>query len=143
MTSYADDRVAIAETVAAYSAAANRLAARDMEGVFIADGILAGVAKMVGRADEDVSGARAIGDLFETAFANLEFVHQIPQILEFKVDRDTAWATTAIIEYVRPKGGPLMLMIGNYEDTLVRTAAGWRFSRRNLRVKSFGPFDAP
>jgi hypothetical protein len=143
MTSYADDRVAISETVAAYSAAANRLAARDMEKALLPDAILGGVAKMVGRADEDVVGSRAIGDLFEAAFANLEIVHQIPQIVELKIDRDTAHATTAIVEYVRPKSGPLMLMIGDYEDTLARTGAGWRFSRRNLRVKSFAPLNAP
>jgi hypothetical protein len=143
MRGYAEDRVAIAETVAAYSAAANRLAARDMETVLLADAVLGGVAKMVGRADEDVVGAGAIGDLFETAFASLAIVHQIPQILELRIELDAAWATTAIVEYVRPKEGPLMLMIGNYEDTLVRTAAGWRFSRRILRVKSFGPLNAP
>jgi hypothetical protein len=44
-----------------------------------------------------------------------------------------------IVEYLRGKEGNLMLMVGDYDDSLVRTSAGWRFSRRVLRVKSFGP----
>jgi ketosteroid isomerase-like protein len=139
----AEDRIAIAELAAAYSAAANRRAARDMERVLTPDAALGGVAKLVGRADAEVVGARAIGDLFEAAFEALELVHQMPQVADLRVDGDRATATTMVVEYVRPKGGPLMLMLGNYEDTLVRTLAGWRFSRRDFRVKYFGALAAP
>ena len=142
MSKESDDRVAIAAVVAAYSEAANRLAARDMEKVLLPEAVLGGVAKMVGRPDEDVIGATAIGALFEAAFANLEVVHQIPNVLSVKFEVDTAFATTAIVEYVRAKGGEMNLMIGDYIDTLVRTDHGWRFSRRDLRVKSFAPLGA-
>lgn len=138
-----EDRIAIAELAGAYSAAANRRAARDMERVLTPDASLGGVAKLVGRDDADVVGARAIGDLFEAAFAALELVHQMPQVVDLRFDGDRATATTMVVEYLRPKGGPLMLMLGNYEDSLVRTPAGWRFSRRDFRVKSFDALAAP
>jgi hypothetical protein len=134
-----EDRIAISDVATAYSAAANRLAARDMELVFTPDAVMGGVAKMVGREDADICGARAIGDLFAAAFENLELVHQIPHVADLKVDADEARMTTIIVEYVRPKGGGMMLMLGQYDDTLIRTASGWRFSNRTLHVKSFGP----
>jgi SnoaL-like domain len=136
---YIQDRIAIADVATAYSAAANRLAAREMELVLMPDAILGGVARMVGREDADVRGARAIGDLFASAFENLELVHQIPHIADLKIAADEAQMTTMIVEYVRPKGGSMMLMLGQYDDTLIRTAAGWRFSRRMFQIKSFGP----
>ena len=61
------------------------------------------------------------------------------QTVDIRFDGDHATARTMIVEYLRGKEGNLMLMVGEYDDALVRTPAGWRFSRRVLRVKSFGP----
>ena len=143
MTGAIEDRIAIAELAAAYSAAASRCAARDMEQALTPDAVLGGVAKLVGRGDADVVGARSIGDLFAAAFETLELVHQTPQVVNLRFDGERATATTMVVEYLRGKGGPLMLMLGNYEDSLVRTPAGWRFSRRDFQVKYFGALAVP
>ncbi len=68
-----EDRIAINDLVTTYAAAANRLAARDMQRCFTDDAVLRGVAELVGLPKADIVGARAIGDLFENAYHGLAF----------------------------------------------------------------------
>jgi hypothetical protein len=133
-----EDRLDIIELALKFSAAASRFNAIAMGQLFIKEGALGGVAKLVGRPDVDLVGPEAIAELFASAFAGLEFVHHTSQVVDIRVDGDRATATTMIIEYARPKGGGnLMTVMGDYDDTLVRTAAGWKFSRRALKVRLF------
>jgi hypothetical protein len=134
-----EDRLAITALAAAYSAGANRLSGDDMGKVLTPDAVVGGVMKLAGQPDTDLVGAAAVVGFFNQAFAAMEFIHQIPTTLEVNITGDRATATTALVEYVKPKGAPLMLMLGHYDDTLVRTSAGWRFTRRHVHAKSFAP----
>jgi hypothetical protein len=137
-----EDRSAIAALAAAYSAAANRLSGRDMGKVLTPDAVLSGITKLTGQPDTDLKGVGAVVDFFDQAFAAMEFIHQIPTVLEINISGDRATATTALVEHVKPKGAPLMMLLGHYEDTLVRTSAGWRFTKRAIHAKSFAPVGA-
>jgi hypothetical protein len=132
------DRFEIIELAFSYSSAASRQNAGDMGKTFIKDGRLGGVAVLVGQGDVDIVGAEAISKFFAPLFANFDFIHHTSQPLDIMVDGDKATAKTMIIEWARPKGGQLMMVMGDYLDEVVRTEAGWRFARRVLKTKSFG-----
>jgi hypothetical protein len=131
------DRLEIVELAFAFSSAVSRLSGPGIEQVFTRDGVLAGVAKLVGQGDVDVYGGSAIGKFFGDIFETLEFVHHTSQVVTTNIKGDRAEATTMILEFARPKAGKLMIVMGDYDDTLVRTDAGWRFTRRALRTKNF------
>jgi SnoaL-like domain len=132
------DRFEISELAFSYSSAASRQDASGMGKTFVKDGRLGGVAVLVGQGDIDIVGADAIGKFFAPLFANFDFIHHTSQPVDIKVDGDKAQARTMIIEWARPKGGQLMMVMGEYIDDVVRTEAGWRFARRVLKTKSFG-----
>jgi hypothetical protein len=123
-----------------WSATASRMDARALSQVFTPDGVLAGVLKLVPGGDgkdTDLVGPKSIEAFFAPIFESLAFVHHTSQVVELKVDGDKASARTMIIEYARPKGGNLLLVIGDYLDQLVRTGQGWRFTRRELVTKAW------
>jgi hypothetical protein len=106
--------------------------------VLLPDATLGGVNTVMGGEDTDVVSARGIGDWFAANFEHMSFVHQMPQVINIKVNGDKADATTMVIEYLRDKAtSTLMLILANYEDKLARTPQGWKFQRRYFRVKSF------
>jgi hypothetical protein len=105
--------------------------------VFSPEGALAGLTKLVGKDDVDLVGPRAIAEFFEPIFKSFEFIHQTSQVVGLTIAGEKAHATTMIVEYVRPKGGKLMLLLGSYDDSLVRSPVGWRFLRRSLTTKAF------
>lgn len=37
-----------------------------------------------------------------------------------------------VVDIARPSGEPVITLVGNYEDEIVRTSAGWRFHNRRL-----------
>jgi SnoaL-like domain len=133
-----EDRLAIMELAFAYSSAASRQNAVDMGKAFVKDGRLGGVAVLVGQGDGDIVGADSISQFFAPLFVNFEFIHHTSQPLDIEVQGDKAHAKTMIIEWAKPKGGQLMMVMGEYIDDLIRTDAGWRFARRVLKTKSFG-----
>ena len=139
MSTELKDRMDIVDLAVRYSTAASRLDGRGIASVFTADGRLAGLTKLVGQPDVELVGAKAIASFFEPIYANaIELVHHLSQVTDLKINGDRATATTAIVEYARPKGGgKLMLVLGEYVDDIVRTQEGWRFSRRELKTKSF------
>lgn len=133
------DRQDIIDLALAYSAAASRLDARGMAKLFMSDGCLGGLTKLVGQPDKDLVGSKAIAEFFEPIYANgIELVHHLSQVVGIKLQGDRASATTMIVEYAKPKGGAkLFLVLGEYVDDMVRTSEGWRFSRRDLKTKLF------
>ena len=138
MANSLQDRADIMDLAYSFSDAASRLNGKDLGATFTADGGLGGVAKLVGQPDEDVVGGPKIGEFFGAIFETLQFVHHFSQVVGLKVDGDEATAHCMIREYARPKeGGKLMQVMGTYTDSLMRTADGWRFKRRDLHTKSF------
>jgi hypothetical protein len=133
------DRFEIIEHCLTWSAWASRMDAQNLALTFIPEGRLGGVAKLVGRPEDEIVGTDGIRDLFAPLFAGLAWVHHTSQVVEIKVSGDTATARTMIIEYARPKGdgAKMMQVIGDYIDDLVRTPKGWRFKKRVLVARSF------
>jgi hypothetical protein len=139
MSTELQDRMDIVDLAVRYSAAASSLDGVGIAKVFTPDGRLAGITKLVGQPDVDLVGSKAIAAFFEPIYGGaIELVHHLSQVTNLKIQGDRATATTMIVEYARPKGGgKLMLVLGDYVDDIVRTQEGWRFSRRELKTKSF------
>jgi ketosteroid isomerase-like protein len=84
-----------------------------------------------------IVGRAALEAAFVATFSPLLFITQacVAQVIE--VDGDRATASFSVNEFLRTKGqgDVLSCCLGVYEDRLVRTAQGWRFSHRR-----FSPF---
>jgi ketosteroid isomerase-like protein len=84
-----------------------------------------------------IVGRAALEAAFVATFSPLLFITQacVAQVIE--VDGDRATASFSVNEFLRAKGqgDVLSCCFGVYEDRLVRTAHGWRFSHRR-----FSPF---
>jgi hypothetical protein len=139
MSTELQDRMDIIDLAVRYSTAASRLDARGIAQVFTADGRLAGITKLVGQPDTELVGTQAIAAFFEPIYSGaIGLVHHLSQVTDLKIQGDRASATTMIVEFARSKtDGKLLFVLGEYIDDIVRTPEGWRFSRRELRTKSF------
>lgn len=79
------------------------------------------------------AGLEAIRGALAMLAGGLDFVlqHNAPALIE--VDGDVATARSGIREGGKLKGRDLCVeYLGIYQDRLVRTAAGWKFSRRTF-----------
>ena len=132
----AEDGFAISSLAARYSYAAGQGDADAIADCFTEDGVLAGLAAMLGKPDPDVAGRSALRDLFAEFLPGLVFVHQLTQMVRCEVSGDRASATFSITEHARWPGQDLSIFLGFYHDALVRTAEGWRFSRRSLQPRA-------
>jgi len=134
VTASGEDHLGVLETIAFYSGYAGQLNAPMMIKVFMPDAVLTGVAPTMGLPDPIV-GAEAIRDFFVPTFEALESLQQISNPYDIRIDGDTATARTVVTEFAKLKNGPLLMMMGEYHENLVRTPHGWRFKRRELVVK--------
>jgi SnoaL-like protein len=130
-----DDSWAIFRTIAFYSGYAGQLNAAKMVEVFLPDAVVSGVAPLMGASDPDIVGAKAIQEFFEPTFVALECLQQLSMPYDIQLEGDSATAHTAITEFAKMKGGPLLMLTGDYHDDLVRTPQGWRFKKRVLVPK--------
>jgi uncharacterized protein (TIGR02246 family) len=138
MSNELQDRQDIIDLAWAYSAAASRRDGDSMAKLFTRDGRLGGIAALVGQGDKDLVGREAIAQFFAPLYKEtIELVHHLSQVVGLEITADRATATTMIVEYARPKGGNLLLVLGQYEDEIVRVQDGWRFARRTLQTKLF------
>lgn len=92
-----------------------------------------GLAKAEGRAEVVRTWKRLMG--------GFRLVSQLPQYGSVEVDGDRASGRWQIVELGWPASGPGSLLLGRYDDVYRRTAEGWRFQRRVLRVLYLGPPD--
>ncbi len=138
MSSDAEARQAIRETINAYSGAAGRLDIDAFVAFFTPDAQVHGIAGMFGQA-EPFAGHQALRDFFGASFANLEWLVQNNTITDVAVAADgkTATASTGLVELAKPRGGDQIVLIARYDDRLVLTAEGWKFSRRTLTPYRF------
>jgi hypothetical protein len=84
-----------------------------------------------------VTGSRAIRERLGSAYGDdpADALHVFDNV-EIEVDGDRATARS-MWTFLRPGANgypPQLLMFGQYEDELVRTAAGWKFHVRRCRV---------
>ncbi|MBV9996918.1 MAG: nuclear transport factor 2 family protein [Caulobacteraceae bacterium] len=121
-----DDIVAIRRLADLYSDAANRGDAAAMASVYAEEAVLTAYG-------ETFHGRAAIEQGFEGMVERVEIVNQICSAGVFTVDGDRATARWTVTGFTKRRDSDkLQLFLGNYDDELVRTAAGWRFSRRIL-----------
>lgn len=124
------DEIEITRLIAAYSHAVMRLDPAAAAAVYAEDGVLSAFN------GPDIVGRAAIEAAFVAAFSPVRFLIQNCGACVVEVDGDTARASSSVSELLQGKGkDELSCCFGNYDDELVRTAAGWRFQRRR-----FNPF---
>ncbi|MEY2926097.1 MAG: hypothetical protein RL367_574 [Pseudomonadota bacterium] len=139
------DEVEITRLLAAYSHAVMRLDAARSAAVYTEDGVLSAFA------GPDVIGRAAIEKILTKVYRPLSFLVQNCGSIVVEVEGDQARASSSVSEFIRYKDkDQLSCCFGNYDDALIRTGEGWRFSRRRFNpffsgtIQSDGTaFDAP
>jgi hypothetical protein len=93
--------------------------------------------------DEPVVGRAAIMELFDrTRSLYAQCVQQMTSHV-IEVDGDTGVGWIQIRELQWKDDGFTRELVGTYHDEYVRTAAGWRFARRNFELLARGPVSLP
>jgi ketosteroid isomerase-like protein len=124
------DEIEINRLLAAYSHAVMRLDAAASAAVYTEDGVLSAFS------GPDVIGRAKIERMLGKVYAPLRFLSQNCGSVVIAIDGDSARASSSVSEFVQYKDkDPLSCCFGNYDDDLVRTPEGWRFTRRR-----FNPF---
>lgn len=81
-----------------------------------------------------VQGKADIMSTWQTSMRKYLHVVQLYMSATFDIDGDTASGVVQVMEMVRAVDGSSSSLSGHYADTYARTAAGWRFSSRELTV---------
>ena len=85
----------------------------------------------------EFAGYEAIEKVCQAALVPLDRSHHMIGNVVVQVDGDTATAQCYLhAQHVKAgtPGGDLYVIAGRYTDTLARTPAGWRFTRRRLET---------
>jgi hypothetical protein len=121
------DELEIQKLAAAYSHAVMRLDGSAAGAVYAEDGVLSAFYY------PDIVGRQAVTEALTRTFAPIQFIVQNCGAGIVDIDGDTARATWSVNELLRMREQEaLSCCFGSYEDTLVRTEAGWRFKRRRF-----------
>lgn len=82
----------------------------------------------------EVKGRATILATWKAAMAGFSFVgfFAVPGVI--KVEGARAEARVYVHEVLVETGGRKRRVVGAYDDTFARTAAGWRFARRSYRI---------
>jgi hypothetical protein len=87
--------------------------------------------------EERIVGRKAIADTFRHTFATFSFMQQVAHAGLVDVAGGRATARWSIIEINRRLNeDALSVLFGAYEDELTKLDAGWRFSKRTIRVRT-------
>ena len=133
----AADIIAINHLAAAYAEAVSRGAIEEACEVYAPDGVLASPTT------EDAVGPAAIAAMIRVTTEPFDFIFQTVHGGLVRVDGDRAVARFPITEWGRRRSdGRGMQFLGVYDDDAVRTAEGWRFSRRCLVPRTLGKPDS-
>ncbi len=89
----------------------------------------------------EVRGKPAIIELWVGAIAKYDHVVQLYQSNEATIDGDIASGRAYLVELNDPIDGPPRTMAGYYADEYARTADGWKFTSRRLRMLYAGAPD--
>ncbi len=124
----AADELAIRSLAAAYTDAVNRRDGEGMAAVYCEDGILHAPA-----AGAPVQGIEKLRKRFKRLVEQeREFLVQMTHSGVVEIDGDRAMARWWFSEIKRPAGGSFEMIVGVYQDEIIRTAAGWRFAKRTV-----------
>ena len=122
------DEEAIQQTLNLYSEGSCRADWDQVLGTFTDDGVwdVPSMGKFTGRAE--------IEPVMAAFVARMDYFIQLNTPAIIKVDGDSATARSVIRECGKFKGKDEALEVfGFYSDDLVRTAHGWKFSRRSFK----------
>ena len=125
----ADDRQAVIDLTIAYTWAIDAHNWDALRSIFLPD-----ATALLG--DERV-GIDSIIERISSALGPLDDSQHLIGNHQVRLDGDTATCRCYLqAQHVRraAEGGPNFIVAGRYEDAMVRTAAGWRISRRVLVV---------
>jgi len=132
----AEDVMAIQQIAVAYADALNRGSVLRAVSTYVADG------RLETPAADPAIGHEAITAAVAEKIANLELIFQTVHLGLVVVDGDRAEAQFPITEWARrAEDSRPFLFLGWYDDVLVRTDQGWRFSRRRLVPRIFATAD--
>lgn len=122
-----EDRIAIRELIEAYSDAVFQRDPQAWGATWVDDAVW----NVLGTA---IEGREAIVETWLGAMDTFDFVafHTTPG--HIAVDGDTATARVYVNEILVPKAGGTRNVQGAYQDTLRKTADGWRFTERNYTI---------
>jgi ketosteroid isomerase-like protein len=129
----------VREHLEGYSGAAARLDIEEYLSFFTDDAVMHGILEMFGQTGPLV-GKEALRGFFGQAFARLDWLVQINSITNIDIGEveETATASLGVLERAGGAQGSV-IMLGRYDDKLVQTDDGWKFTERRLTVYKFGP----
>ena len=132
-------KAAVREVLEGYSGAAGRLDIDEFMTFFTPDAEVHGVLEMFGQTGPLV-GHDALRGFFGQALGGLDWLIQLNSITNINIDKGGKTATTSlgVTESAEGVNGHI-IMIGRYDDKLVLTDDGWKFSERRLTVYKFAP----
>ena len=127
-----DSRLAIADLIHRYSMAVSEGDDQSLRGFYAEGGTFAGLTGEF-RIDTDFDAyVESLRSMRSGAFPNLRQLATTPVV---DVNGDDAVAYTPVLLLATPPGGETRLVkSGVLKDRLVKTAAGWRFTRREALV---------
>ncbi|MDB5444894.1 MAG: hypothetical protein JWQ97_211 [Phenylobacterium sp.] len=122
------DELAIRSLAAAYTDAVNRKDGVGMAAVYAPDGVLENprLPKPIVGYEKLLKGFRRLVE------EQREFLCQLTHSGVVEVDGDRAQARWWFSEIKKPVGEPFEMILGVYQDDVVRLPQGWRFSRRSV-----------
>jgi ketosteroid isomerase-like protein len=126
------DELAIQRLAAAYTDAVNRNAPAEAAATYAPHGALT----MMER--PPVEGRTAVAEFLAATFARYDLVAQTTHSGVVHVMGDVAHARWQVSEMQLPSTGGSVLIIGRYEDELIRLPQGWRFTRRRFTARYHG-----
>jgi hypothetical protein len=128
-----ESKEAIRETINGYSGAAGRLDIDALLSYFVPEGEVVGVTELLGL-DASMRGHEGIRKVFGPSFAAMDWLSQMNTItsVELAEDGRSARTVTNLVEMAQRHGAPQIVLIARYEDDLMLTEAGWKFTRRRL-----------
>jgi ketosteroid isomerase-like protein len=134
--SQAADIVAIHQLAVSYSEAICRGEIDEAVLVYCEDGVLSSATT------DDAVGHEAIAATIRTATSAFEFVFQTTHGGLVTVDGDRARARFPTTEWAKRRDVGALQFLGTYDDEVVRTEDGWRFSRRTLHGLTLGRLES-
>lgn len=128
-----ESKAAIKEVIDGYAGAAGRLDAVELVSFFTEGAAVYGVAGSVGLPDP-LQGGNQLLKFFCPTFENLEWLSQTNNTTDIVLSADGANATaiTGLLSFMKHRQAGVLQVVGRYEDILVLTSTGWKFTSRTL-----------
>lgn len=89
----------------------------------------------------DAKGLSAITGLFQSLLGQWSFFYQSSNCGPVTISDNRASAVTNIEEVGVTQQGQTSRFLGRYDDIVIRTEAGWKFTRRHCRIHFFDTLD--